>query len=80
MRKVIQVAVMDGRPCVERVESMLSDIRRELRSCIDHELSLVATRALKPLFSFVAPGVLGLLFTGLWIVWRSSIEGTAGIF
>jgi hypothetical protein len=70
MRKAIQVSLMEGRPCTERVESILLAFRQELRALIDRELGLLATRALKPLFIFVAPAIFGLLGAGVWLMWQ----------
>jgi Na+/proline symporter len=71
IRKAIQVSLMEGRPCTDRVESLLLAFRQELRTLIDRELGLLATRALKPLFLFVAPSILGLLGLGVWLMWQS---------
>ncbi len=67
LKRGIQVSLMEGRSCVERVESVLIALREDLRSHVSRELSLLATRALKPLFIFVAPSLIGLLIFGLWI-------------
>ncbi|MGK5087654.1 hypothetical protein WDW86_08860 [Bdellovibrionota bacterium FG-2] len=70
LKRGIQVSLMEGRSCVERVESVLISLREDLRSHVSRELSLLATRALKPLFLFVAPSLIGLLIFGLWITAR----------
>lgn len=67
LRRCIQSSVMDGKPCTERVENALQALRSEVRTRIDQELSMLATRALKPLFLCVAPPILGLLASGLFL-------------
>lgn len=70
LRKAVQVSLMEGRPCLDRVEAVLSGLKSEMRAQVDRELSLLATRALKPLFICVAPALLGLLAFGLLICWQ----------
>ena len=67
IRKSAQVSLMEGSPCTERVETALSSLSQEVKSHIERELSLLGTRALKPLFLLVAPALLGLLVSGLGI-------------
>ena len=74
-RKAVQVSVMEGRPCTERVEVALYSLRQEIRSQMDRELSLLGTRALKPLFVCVAPAILGLLAAGIWMSWEKIAGG-----
>lgn len=72
-RKAIQSSLMQGKPCLERVEAALTSLTQELRACVDQELSVLATRVLKPLFVCVAPGVLGLLALSLWLAFSESM-------
>ena len=72
VRKAVQVSLMEGRPCTERVESVLFAFREDVRAQVSRELSLVATRALKPLFFCVAPALLGLLVFGLFLGWQNA--------
>lgn len=74
IRKSIHISLMEGRPCLERVETVLSALRQELKAKVDRELALLANRALKPLFLCIAPALLGLLTIGMWVTWRS-MEG-----
>ena len=67
IKKAVQMSLMEGRPCTERVESALQALRHEIRSQIERELSILATRALKPLFFLVAPALFCLLAFGLWL-------------
>ncbi|MCM2322182.1 MAG: hypothetical protein NDJ90_02865 [Oligoflexia bacterium] len=71
IRKAIQVSLMEGRPCAERVEAVLEALRQELRACTERELALLGTRALKPLFLCVAPALLGLLAFGMALAWST---------
>ena len=74
IKKAVQLSLMEGRPCAERVESTLEALRQQMRACVDRELSLLQTRALKPLFLCVAPTLFALLAFGLAISW-SSVSG-----
>lgn len=65
IRKAVQVSLMEGRPCVERVEAVLLGLRKEMASAVDRELCLLPTRSLKPLFCCVAPALMGLLMGAL---------------
>ena len=74
IKKSVQISLMEGRPCTERVESTLFALRKEVSSYIERELSLLSTRALKPLFIFVAPALMGLLFFGLWLTAQDTLQ------
>jgi hypothetical protein len=78
LKRSVQVSVMEGRPCGDRVETSLQALRQELRSQIDRELNVLPTRALRPLFLFVAPSILGILFFGLWLSWSQVSSGIGG--
>jgi hypothetical protein len=80
IKKAIQVSIMEGRPCIERVETILKALRQELKSLVERELGFLATRALKPLFICVAPALFGLLFYGLWLASEEMMEGALGDF
>ena len=69
LKKAVQLSLMEGRPCTERVEAALLALRQEMRSQVDRELALLGTRALKPLFICVAPSILALLGAGVWMAW-----------
>jgi len=71
IRKSIHMSLMEGRPCTERVEAALIALRQEVKARVDRELSLLGTRTLKPLFILVAPAMIGLLVSGMWITWNS---------
>lgn len=71
LRKAVQVSLMEGRPCGDRVESALNSLRHEIGTCIERELQLLPARALKPLFACVAPAILGLLAFGLYLCWMA---------
>ncbi len=78
IRKAIQVATLEGRPCLDRVEASLRGLRLSIKSQVDRELSLVGTQALKPLFLCIAPAILGLLFFALWLAGVDSLGGSEG--
>lgn len=75
IRKAVQLSLMEGRPCLERVEATLGALRHEIQAQVERELSLLGTRALKPLFFCVAPPLLGLLALGLYLCWRQLDRG-----
>lgn len=66
-RKSLQVSLMEGRPCTERIETIIQSFKQDLETLTHRELNLLGTRALKPLFICVAPSLLGLLFFGIWL-------------
>lgn len=78
LRRSVQASVMEGRPCSDRIETALQGLKQELRSQVDRELSVLPTRALKPLFIFVAPSILGLLFFGMYLAWMEVSSGAGG--
>ena len=75
IRRAVQLSLMEGKPCSERVETALSALRRDLRSRIALEIEKVGPRALIPLFACVAPSLLGLLAWGLYLSWKASGSG-----
>ena len=75
IRKTVQISLMEGRPCSDRVENILLSLRQEMKAHIDRELGLLSTRALKPLFICVAPALMGLLGYGIWLAAMDSSSG-----
>jgi hypothetical protein len=75
IKKAVQVSLMEGRPCLDRVESVLEGLRHNLKSQVEREISLLGTYALQPLFICVAPSILGLLAFALWL---SALDSTSG--
>ncbi len=67
IKKSVQISLMEGTPCTERVEAVLLALRKDMNAQVQRELALLATRALKPLFICVAPALFSLLGGGLWI-------------
>ena len=61
VRKSIQTSLMEGRPCIDRIESIHRAFQVDLRALISRELNLLPNRCLKPLFIFIMPAVLILL-------------------
>jgi hypothetical protein len=72
LRRAVQVSLMEGSPCAERVESALQALRRDLAAATERELQLLGTRALQPLFICVAPALFLLLACGLWASFAAS--------
>jgi hypothetical protein len=79
IRRAIQCALLEGRPSVERIEAAAASLRHEMSAAVDRELSLLPTRALKPLFICVAPSLIGLLGCAILILWADSSGGSGGI-
>jgi hypothetical protein len=79
LRKSIQISLMDGKPCLERIESTLTSLKLEIRAQMDRELELLATRALKPLFLCVAPALLGLIGSALALECWQSMGAWSGL-
>ena len=75
IRMSVQISVMEGRPCAERVEQVVESFRRQWRDQVERELNLLGTRALKPLFVCVAPSLLGLLAFGMALAWDQTLRG-----
>ncbi|MBC7386735.1 MAG: hypothetical protein H7301_11325 [Cryobacterium sp.] len=73
-KKSMQASLWDGQPCSERIESVISATRAEVRAFQERELQLLPTRALKPLFLLTAPGILALLGFALYLSVSSSLE------
>lgn len=69
LKKSIQSSLMDGKPCLERVENALMSFRLDWRTRIETEVQLLGTRTLKPLFILLAPSLLGLIAFALWLSW-----------
>jgi len=61
LRKSIQTSLVEGRPCVDRIESVHRAFQVDLHSLISRQLSLLPHRCLKPLFIFVLPSILILM-------------------
>lgn len=65
IRNYIKFASLEGHPCSPRIENRLDQFNIEIEARIAHELELLPTRALKPLFLCMAPSLLGLLASGV---------------
>ncbi|MBI4924384.1 MAG: hypothetical protein HY843_00550 [Bdellovibrio sp.] len=66
-RKILSQNIVEGRPCLEQIETLLISFRDDLRANIQKELAILPVQALKPLFFCVAPSLFGLLATGLYL-------------
>ena len=73
MRRSIQSSLIDGRGCLDRLESIHRTAILEMRVKVQQELSLLPNRCLKPLFVFVFPGVFLLLVGSLWFSFQESL-------
>ncbi len=78
LRRAVQVSLMEGRPCSDRVEAALSSLSHELKARVEAELTLLSTRALKPLFLCVAPGIFILLGAGFLLCLAASSQELGG--
>ena len=67
-QKSIQLSLMEGRPCLERLSTTIFDFREKVRSQVMRELEILPTRILMPLFLTLAPAVLFLLVSALWMM------------
>jgi hypothetical protein len=72
VRRSIQTSLIEGRGCLERLESIHKSSFAELKTKIRTELNLLPNRCLKPLFLFVLPGVMLLLSGSLWLSFKDS--------
>ncbi|MCC7441662.1 MAG: hypothetical protein IT285_08515 [Bdellovibrionales bacterium] len=61
LRAAARVSVMEGTPCLERLESGLEAFRRETEGAVARELARLPVRALQPLFLCQAPALVALL-------------------
>jgi hypothetical protein len=62
VRRSIQTSLIEGRSCMDRIESIHRAFLVDLKMNISRELNLLPNRCLKPLFVFVLPSVLLLMF------------------
>ncbi|NDG83556.1 MAG: hypothetical protein EBX52_00785 [Proteobacteria bacterium] len=67
LRRSIQTSLIEGRTCLERIESIHCSGLIELRSLVRKELDLLPNRCLGPLFLFVLPAVAILLCGCVWL-------------
>jgi hypothetical protein len=74
LRRSIQTSLIDGRGCLDRLESIHRACSLELRSKVQHELSLLPNRCLAPLFIFAFPSVILLLTGSLWFSFQEVIS------
>jgi hypothetical protein len=71
VRKTIQTSLLEGRGCLDRLESIHRTFLLDLRMRIGRELSLLPNRCLKPLFICVFPAVMILLFGSMGLCFQS---------
>jgi hypothetical protein len=61
VRKTIQTSLIEGRACLDRLDSIHRAFLTDLKMKIGKELALLPNRCLKPLFIFVLPSVMILM-------------------
>ena len=61
VRRSIQTSLIEGRACLDRIESVHRSFLLDLKARISKELNLLPNRCLKPLFIFVLPSVMILM-------------------
>ena len=67
LKAVLQHSLYQGTPVLERVEVWKSQTRIQFEAELSRRLETLPHRCLQPLYLCVAPAVLGLLGTGLWL-------------
>jgi hypothetical protein len=65
-RRVIQLSLMDGTPCVDRLQLMMADFEKEWGHRVEKKIREVSQKALIPLFILVFPSVVGLMGIALF--------------
>lgn len=66
IQKAIQLSLMEGRPCNERIELLSDAFRTEWKGNVDRALAQLPNQALKPLFLCIAPAAFLLLGGALY--------------
>lgn len=74
VRRSIQTSLVEGRPCMDRIESIQRAFLLDLRSRVSKELNLLPQRCLKPLFLCVLPSIFLLMLGSFFI----SFQGFQG--
>ncbi len=67
VKKAIQVSLLEGYACTERIESLLDGLRQDFHAQTQRELQLLGTRALRPLFICIAPALMALVMLALFL-------------
>jgi hypothetical protein len=71
VRRSIQTSLVEGRGCLDRLESIHRSFLLDLKMKIGRELNLLPNRCLKPLFLCVFPAVFLLLLGGIGLSFQS---------
>lgn len=61
VKRSIQTSLVEGRPCLDRIESVQRSFQLDLKMHISKELNLLPNRCLTPLFTLVLPSFFVLL-------------------
>jgi hypothetical protein len=70
VRRSIQTSLIEGRGCLDRMESIHRSFLSEVKLKVQHELNLLPNRCLMPLFVCVFPSVVLLLGGSLWLFFQ----------
>jgi len=71
IQRTLRASMIEGKPCIDRLEAAAAELSSRMRACAAKELSSLGVRALKPLFICVAPSLLGLIAAGIGLgLWR----------
>ena len=73
VKRSIQTSLIEGRGCLERIESIHRTFIVELRMKIERELNLLPNRCLKPLFVCILPAVFILLLVSISLSFQSQL-------
>ncbi len=75
LKKILQISILEGVSSAARLESALNGLHLDWKARIAETVSLLATRALRPLFLGVLPSVLGLLILAVGLEVFGAIGG-----
>ena len=79
LKKVIQFSWMEGKPVLERAESVATALRQDLKQEQERQLSLLPVKVLQPLFVFVAPSLVGLMGFAFYLCYSVYLSGGEGL-
>lgn len=68
LHQAVHVSLLEGRPCRERAELLVGVLQQEILAAVSRAVELLPTRALLPLFTCMAPALVGLLVWSFWLL------------
>jgi hypothetical protein len=71
--RAIQVALMEGQPSLDRIHTVVDSFFLEWSTQIQTRVALLQSKALKPLFFFMAPALFSLIIFSIYFLWNDSI-------